>query len=115
MGMTMKNKRPLILLLLACCLAQPVFGQTGFGLRDCGQWIARTDGTGKRGVELWLSEYLTGLNAGHWLNQNNDDPLKKINSVDQIYLWMDNYCKKNPFSTIGVGGLQLLIELQQKK
>ena len=113
--MTLKNKRPLILLLLACCFVQTAFGQTGFGVRDCGQWIARTDATGKRGLESWLSGYLTGVNAGHWLNQNNDDPLKKINSVSQIYLWMDIYCQKNPLSNIGAGGIELLIELQQKK
>ena len=111
----MKNKRSLILLLLACCLAQTAFGQTGFGLRDCGEWIARKDVAGQRNIENWLAGYVSGINAGHWLNHNNDDPLKKINSASQIYLWMDNYCQKNPLNNIAVGGLELLIELQKKK
>jgi hypothetical protein len=116
--MNMKNKRPLILLFLACCLHQQSFGQTVFGVRDCGQWIARKDGAGARGIQqdrAWLAGYMTGLNVEYYFYRNNLDPLAKINSVSQIFLWMDNYCKKNPLSNLGAGGVELLDELKQKK
>ena len=41
----MRNKRPLVLLLLACCLALPVLGVaqgvTIFGRPDCGLWLSK--------------------------------------------------------------------------
>ena len=60
----MRNKRLLVLLLLTSCLAQPVFGQTTLGKRDCGQWIKRTDsGVLKASHEAWLLGYMAGLNS----------------------------------------------------
>ena len=125
----MKNKRPLVLLLLACCLAQPVFGEVYFGGSDCGQWMKRTDSVGiKNARETWLAGYMSGLNAMYWSDEakrynvwslaywgsypSMGDPLRKVNSFDQLILWMDNYCTKNPLSTVQKGGSELFTELE---
>ena len=114
----MRNNRRLVLLLLACCLAQPVFGQVSFGSRDCGHWIKRTDSvTAKVVTEAWLTGYLSGLN---WMHSVNDpkgkipDPLNKVNSAEQMFLWMDNYCRKNPLNSASTGAQDLFIELMKK-
>jgi len=111
----MKNKRPLILLLLVCCLATQAFGQATFGGRDCGQWITRKkDQYTELAITGWLVGFMSGLNSMYWLKTNKVDPLNKVNSADQIYLWVDNYCQKNPLSNLSVGGAELLLELIKK-
>ena len=106
----MRAKLVITMLFLACHLGQPVFSQTRFGDIDCGAWL------NKKGLpeRAWLIGYLTGLNTMHDLNKNSDNPLNKVNSAEQIYVWMDNYCQKNPLNTIGDGGIQLFIELMKK-
>jgi hypothetical protein len=37
-----------------------------------------------------------------------------INSANQVFLWMDNYCKTNPLKTVGDGGWVLFKELRKK-
>ena len=114
----MRNKRPLVLLLLACCLAQPVFGQSSFGTLDCGQWMKRTDSVGIKNLrETWFAGYMSGLGTMYWIGvekNNKHDPLEKVNSFDQITLWMDNYCSKNPLNSVSQGGLALFTELRDK-
>ena len=84
------------------------YAYTTFGVRDCGQWLsAKTEAR-----KAWVVGYMTGLNAMHWLNKSKPpDPLGKINSVEQIYIWMDNYCQKNPLKETSDGGIALFIEL----
>jgi hypothetical protein len=114
----MKNKRRIILLLLTCCLAQPVFGQVSFGDHDCGQWMKRTDSGALRVArEAWLTGYLSGLNWMHVANEPKEKisgPLSKVNSLDQMTLWMDNYCTKNPLSSASTGAVKLFLELMNK-
>jgi hypothetical protein len=107
----MKNKRPLMLLLLACCLAQPVLGQTLFGNFDCGQWISAKSDTHK----AWLLGYMSGLNAvTNPDSRKKIDWLDKVNSAEQIYLFADNYCRANPLRKIESAGLKLYLELVSK-
>jgi hypothetical protein len=44
----------------------------------------------------------------------NKDPLDKINSAEQIFVWMDNYCRANPLKNVREGAQDLFIELQKK-
>jgi hypothetical protein len=102
----MRNKRPLVLLLLACCLAQPALGATVFGTPDCGEWLS-----GKKGNELdkaWLIGYLSGISVA---NPKEGDPLGKISSSEQIFVWMNNYCQRNPLKDISDGANRLFSEL----
>ena len=43
------------------------------------------------------------------------DPLDALNSADQAYLWMDNWCKANPLKKVSEGAVSLFIELMDKK
>ena len=111
----MRNNRPLVLLLLACCLAQPAFGQVYFGSTDCGQWMKRTNSAmSNNAAESWLAGYMSGLNTMYWVENKKSDPLNKVNSLDQMVLWMDNYCNKNPLNRVSQGGFDLFVELMDK-
>jgi hypothetical protein len=39
------------------------------------------------------------------------DPLRKLNSVDQAFLWMDYYCRANPLTNVSDGATRLYVEL----
>jgi hypothetical protein len=108
----MRNKRPLVLLLLACCLAQPVFGARVIGMPDCGGWVR--DSKERSSDRAWLLGYLSGLSSMHEFFGKNDNPLAKISSSNQIYVWMDNYCQKSPLKNVADGAETLFLELQQK-
>jgi hypothetical protein len=76
----MRNKRPLVLLLLACCLAQPVFAQATYGEPDCGRWATRK----REPDKAWLLGYLSGFNL--WQTARpKEDILKQIGSAEQIF------------------------------
>ena len=111
----MRSNRPLVLLLLACCLAQPALGvaqpalgATIIGRPDCGVWLSKQRETDK----AWLLGYVSAIS---WSEQGRlsgaSDPLSKISSVEQIFVWMNNYCQKDPLSNVGAGAFSLYIEL----
>jgi hypothetical protein len=103
-------------LFFACSLLQPVFGATTVGARDCGEWLNRKKNDYEElASNSWLTGYMSGISVMHELNGNKDNPLKKVNSAEQIRLWMDNYCQKNPLSNVFNGGANLFIELMQSK
>lgn len=77
---------------------------TSFGSPDCGQWF-----TQKNTSKLWLLGYLSGVNAATATKAK--DPLDKLNSADQAFLWMDKYCQKNPLSNAQSGANRLYDEL----
>lgn len=43
------------------------------------------------------------------------DPLGRLKSAQQVYVWMDNYCKANPLKTVTEAGYELVVELMEKK
>jgi hypothetical protein len=103
----MKNKLFLILM-LNCCFCLPAFSQvTNIGNSDCGEWVA-TSKTNPA-MRAWLLGFMSGVNAG--LSNPKNDRLSKINSAAQIFLWMDNYCAKNPLKSVHEGGNELFREL----
>ena len=104
----MKNNRPLVLLLLACCLAQPASGVTIFGRPDCGLWLSQQRETDK----AWLLGYVSGISMSEQGGlSGRSDPLGKISSAEQIFIWMNNYCQKNPLKNVGDGAFSLYLEL----
>jgi hypothetical protein len=42
------------------------------------------------------------------------DVLEKVSSLDQMILWMDNYCKNNPLNSAAMGAVDLFLELSKK-
>lgn len=78
-----------------------------FGGSDCGQWFKN-----KEISSTWLLGYLSGINAAI---SKGHDPLEKLNSAEQAFLWMDNYCRNNPLQTVQIGANKLYKELHLKK
>ncbi len=91
----------------------PVNAQTIFGSYDCGQWANRRKGNP---MEAWVIGYLSGLNTMHALaGLKPDNPLDELNSVDQAYVWLDNFCKANPLRKVDGASLELYKELLEKR
>ena len=106
-------KKLLIAIAFGLVFLNTALAGTTFGVTDCGRWVTESKST-RISAKTWLLGYLTGLGAMHEVNNRNDDPMKKINSSDQIFLWMDNYCQKNPLKDVADGGFQLFMELMKK-
>jgi hypothetical protein len=43
------------------------------------------------------------------------NPLGALKSADQIFLWMNNWCKANSLKKVGEGGAELFVELKMNK
>ncbi|CAQ71566.1 hypothetical protein [Cupriavidus taiwanensis] len=80
-----------------------------FGNIDCGKWVRTPNNTQK----TWLLGYLSGLAQG--LSKPGFDPLNKLNSAEQAYLWMDNYCATHPLKSEADGAEELWFELIKAK
>ena len=107
-GSPMTKTAVLTTILFACTGAM---GQTVFGQPDCGQWIKNPLPTHK----AWILGYISGLNTVHVIEkQKPADPLDKVSSADQIYLWIDNYCKSNPLNKGSQAAWELFMELKTK-
>jgi hypothetical protein len=88
---------------------------TTFGQPDCGQWLKQPSAT----QQTWLFGFISGLNAMNDFHafsrgQPQQDLLKKLSSSDQLVVWMDTYCQRNPLSKLGEAGFILLRELGSK-
>jgi len=105
----MKKIALLITLSSVCCFAQ---AQKIFGVVDCGQWVNDRVPAEKEFNKGWLLGYLSGLNLG---NPGSKDQLLKVNSADQIFLWMDNYCRANPLQKVRLGADALFEELERRR
>ena len=82
-------------------------GVTSFGTPDCGKWVNAPN----LSMKGWLIGFLTGAN--HMYATLSFDPLDQLSSVDQAFVWMDNYCKSNPLSNVGKGAIDLYDELKR--
>lgn len=103
----MKTPIALGLLLMASLLSAQAQTVTTFGVPDCGQWLKQNSAVRK----AWLMGFLTGQSAAWDRFGQKGDPLGKLNSAEQAYVWMDNYCKTNPLNSVAEGGYELFSEL----
>lgn len=99
-----------VLVLLICPTGQAQDSGTVIGESDCGQWIK---GMRNPVYRAWLLGYVSGLNSG--VGKQYGNPLGKISSAEQIYVWMDNYCRANPLRTLSQGAQTLYAELINQK
>jgi hypothetical protein len=101
------NEIQIAILVLLFLIGTPLKAQsqpiTIMGNYDCGQWFQNPH------AKDWLAGYVSGLSAA--LAKDNQDPLKKLNSGAQLFLWMDNYCKANPLDKVSDGAHALYAEL----
>ena len=100
-------------LALALGLATSAGAQTTtFGDSDCGEWLSAPSAAKK----AWVLGYLTGINEMHQLSRlEPPDPLDAMNSADQAYVWLDNYCRQNPLERVRSGARDLYTELARRK
>lgn len=96
---------------LIACLANPTQAASTFGNPDCGQWLNEKSIADKS----WLLGYVSGISQMQALNKNGRDPLGQVNTSGQIYVWMDNYCQKNPLNKVHNGANELFIELMKRQ
>jgi hypothetical protein len=85
------------------------------GVIDCGTWVKQRQGKNQEATlsQIWLNGLLTGLNI-MGAAQGRKDFLSSIKSTEQLYLWLDNYCRNNPMNDLALGGLALALELSKK-
>ena len=104
-------KTKLIAAFITLTVSSPVLAQTKIftmiGEPDCGKWINQNSIPNK----AWLLGFLSGVNITF---KDSKDALGKVNA-EQTYLWMDNYCKKNPLEQLATGAIDLYVELVMKK
>lgn len=60
--------------------------------------------------KVWLVGYLSGFDMAATLN-NKPSFLSKLNSAEQAWAWMDNFCKSYPLKKVSEGGTVLWLEL----
>lgn len=111
------NKKLAMVMTTFVLLSQPVFGQAVFGNADCGQWVNSKTETRK----AWILGYMSGMSMATNLlgtpaeiRANGGDWLDKVNSADQIFLFIDNFCQKNPLRKLETAGFALFRELANK-
>lgn len=86
---------------------------TIFGGYDCGQWTNRNRG---HPMGSWVTGYLSGLNAMHVLaGLEPNNPLDELNSIDQAFVWIDNFCKANPLRQLDEAAFELFNELKAQR
>ncbi len=107
MKQAFKIKQLFSLWLFSCSLMMPVLGQTAYGKADCGTWL-----TNKKEERVWLAGYMSGLFMMDYIKGGVS--LTNYPTTYQIFLWMDNYCSKNPLNSVSQGGLALFTELRDK-
>lgn len=105
------TKKVTVALTIMLLLIQPVFGQTAFGNFDCGQWVTSKNEPRK----AWLLGFMTGMSLStHFSNPSFGDWLGKANSADQMFVFVDNFCQKNPLNKIESAAVELYLELRKK-
>ncbi len=94
---------------LLTAFAPALSAATIFGGYDCGQWTKRKP---NHPMEAWVTGYLSGLSVMHAQAQRQPpDPLDRLNSIDQAFVWLDNFCKANPLRRLDGATVELFDEL----
>ena len=110
----MKTKPAAIFLMMVLMSSwMPVDAKTveSRGDRSCGVWITEGKaGTSARVItEAWLVGFLTGLVVATGI-----DALRGTDN-ESLYLWMDNFCQREPLKNIAHGGAELFNKLRMEK
>lgn len=81
------------------------------GGQSCGEWLKHRKNGGWEAivVQNWLMGYLSGVAM-----ESNKDFLKNAEG-ESIFLYIDQYCTKNPLERVRGAGDQLASELSKKR
>lgn len=88
---------------------------TLYGVPDCGQWVNDQNPQYKAWLLGYLSGHNTMFNSLSVKNNSMYDPLSELSSADQAFVWMDNWCQKNPLKNVRRGADILFLELSMQK
>jgi len=83
-------------------------GIAQIGANDCGVWVKARKENRASLLEAHLIGLLDGMAAGRAIEIWQAQGVKM--SVEQAYLWMDNYCQSNPLSHVITGAHRLANE-----
>jgi hypothetical protein len=77
------------------------------GTSDCGAWV-----TSRKANNVYIQEWLLGFINGISFGSGFEvwDAGGQTITYQQMYLWMDNYCAKNPLKSIVQGGVEFMNE-----
>lgn len=81
--------------------------RTTFGSPDCAQWTREHRAEDR----AWLRGYMSGRNR----RSSRGDVLDKVHSAQEMFGWMDAYCKANPHDRVSLGADRLFLELIKRK
>jgi hypothetical protein len=77
------------------------------GTADCGSWVSSRKANNQL-MQEWLLGLFNGLAFG--ANMELWDANGQTITHQQMYLWMDNYCTKNPLNSVLQGSVELMNE-----
>ena len=105
----MKTKLISLFLWLLC---QSAYAEWVRGDPDCTMWVKPETHARELENRAWLIGFLSGLNMGFSIASSATVGQRTAEfsfdgTNEKIFLWMDNYCRKNPLSSAmyGVGEL----------
>ncbi len=78
------------------------------GVHDCGEWVTARKEDRAQIMQQYALGFLSGMALGRERNFWRD---RGVPSRDAIFVWLDNYCQKNPLDTTAVA-LQALYREQ---
>lgn len=112
-------KKKLLVALMSLIMSTSALATTVFGRPDCGEWVASQGNNFS--YKAWMMGYMSGINVMAAAQIMRDykakdlkvepDFLKSISSTEQLFLWVDIYCKRNPLKALDSAGSSLFLEL----
>jgi hypothetical protein len=112
----MKTK---LISLFLCLLCQSACAEWVRGDPDCGVWVKPETQARELENRAWLIGFLSGVNMGLSIaspttvgQQTSEVGFNLTN--EQIFLWMDNYCRTNPLSSAMYGVGELMQDRNKK-
>jgi hypothetical protein len=102
----------LTIITLSCISIKVNAEVTTRGARSCGEWVTNRENKGSSlsfSSENWVTGFLSGYAA-----YSNKDILKGTDN-ESIFLWVDNYCHKNPLEYTDSASGTLFKELLKQK
>jgi len=85
-----------------------------WGSPDCKEWMTPADPSTVRSRQGWLLGFLTGLNAAYSEVVPKGDPLTQLQSAEQAFRYVDNYCKAHPMEDATDGASALFSDLRAR-
>jgi hypothetical protein len=95
--------------------ASPKYSVLGQGTSTCGQWTekrAHTEGDWAFLQKAWVLGFISGYNFAKTETTNLDSHISDAFRPEDIYSWVDNYCRNNPLDSLGAAARKLIEKLE---